>query len=166
MEDYVYILDYLPTGRPGYRRGPISYGIGEKQFTLLELIPKPNVSLNIGERVYVGKELEKREKITKVKGRVNYEDLTIVGIGASAGGFEAFQKFLPKLSKNKNISYVIAQHLDPKQLTLFGELLSKYSSFEIIPVEDGKKIESNHIYYCPPNKDVTCLLYTSPSPRD
>ena len=39
MEDYVYILDYLPTGRPGYRRGVLAYGIGENQFTLLELIP-------------------------------------------------------------------------------------------------------------------------------
>ena len=76
MEDYVYILDYLPTGRPGYRRGALAYGVGENQFTLLELIPKPNVTLSIGERVYVGKELEKRKKIAKVKGRVNYEDLT------------------------------------------------------------------------------------------
>ncbi len=76
MEDYVYILDYLPTGRVGHRKGAIAYGIGENQFTLLELIPKPNVTLSIGERIYVGKELEKREKIAKVKGRVNYEDLT------------------------------------------------------------------------------------------
>ncbi|MCD6481583.1 MAG: DUF655 domain-containing protein [Thermoplasmata archaeon] len=76
MEDYVYILDYLPTGRVGHRRGAIAYGIGESQFTLLELIPKPDVTLSIGERIYVGKELEKREKIAKVKGRVNYDDLT------------------------------------------------------------------------------------------
>ncbi len=86
---------------------------------------------------------------------LKYEDLIIVGIGASAGGFEAFQKFLPKLPQNKNISYVIAQHLDPRQPTLFGELLSKYSSFKITPIENGRKIESNHIYYCPPNKDIT-----------
>ena len=76
MEDYVYILDYLPTGRPGHRRGIIAYGVGENQFTLLELIPKPNVTLSIGEKIYVGKELNKRDKISKVKGRVNYEDLT------------------------------------------------------------------------------------------
>jgi len=83
-----------------------------------------------------------------------YEDLYVVGIGASAGGFEAFQKFLPKLSHTSNISYVITQHLDPKQPTLFGELLSKFSSLQIIQIKDGQKIEPDKIYYCPPNKDV------------
>ncbi|KAA0005508.1 MAG: DUF655 domain-containing protein [Thermoplasmata archaeon] len=76
MEDYVYILDYLPMGRHPYKRRPVAYGIGESQFTLLELIPKPNVTLSIGERVYVGKELDKREKIMKVKGRISYDELT------------------------------------------------------------------------------------------
>jgi putative nucleotide binding protein len=81
MEDYVYILDYLAHGRSGYRRYPISYGIGEDKFTLLELLPKSRASLSIGERVYVGKEREKRKKIDKVKGRINYEDLTAAAHG-------------------------------------------------------------------------------------
>ena len=86
---------------------------------------------------------------------MSYNDLYVVGIGASAGGFEALQKFLPRLPKNKNIAYIIAQHLDPKRPTLFGELLSKSSSFKVIPINDGEKIKANHIYFCPPNKDVT-----------
>jgi len=85
----------------------------------------------------------------------NYNDLVIVGIGASAGGFEAFQKFIPRLPQSRNISYIIAQHLDPKRPTLFGELLSKYSAFEIKAVNDGEQIAPNCIYYCPPSKDVT-----------
>lgn len=87
---------------------------------------------------------------------MDYKDLHIVGIGASAGGFEALQKFLPKLPQhNDTISYIIAQHLDPKRPTLFGELLSKYSSFNVIPINDGEEIKGKHIYYCPPSKDVT-----------
>lgn len=81
MEDYVYILDFLSTGKHGYRKGALAYGIGEGQFTLLELIPKPNISLTIGERVYVGKEKEERNKIAKVKGRINYDDLTAAAHG-------------------------------------------------------------------------------------
>ena len=81
MEDFVYILDYLATGRPGYKKGPLAYGVGEKQFTLLELIPKSDTTLSIGEGVYVGKDLEKRNKIAKVKGRVNYDDLTSTAHG-------------------------------------------------------------------------------------
>ncbi len=135
MEDYVYILDYLPTGRPGYRRGPISYGIGEKQFTLLELIPKPNVSLNIGERVYVGKELEKREKITKVKGRVNYEDLTSTAHG------EIFYVVLD-IVKNNEERFVKFFNECPAITTRFHALellpgLGKKTMLEII--EERKK---------------------------
>ena len=81
MEDYVYILDYLSVGRPGHKRGPLAYGIGEKQFTLLELIPKPDVTISIGEKVYVGKDMAKRKKIAKVKGRVNYDELTSTAHG-------------------------------------------------------------------------------------
>ncbi len=88
---------------------------------------------------------------------VNYEDLYVVGIGSSAGGFEAFQKFLPRLPHSENITYIIAQHLDPARPTLFGDLLSKYSSFEITPVEDGQKVEGGLICYSPPNKDVTVI---------
>ncbi|MBU0497145.1 MAG: DUF655 domain-containing protein [Candidatus Thermoplasmatota archaeon] len=78
MEDYVYILDYLQKGRadsPPHKRRPVVYGIGENQFTLLELIPRRDAAFTIGERIYVGKEATKRLKIEKIKGRVNYDEL-------------------------------------------------------------------------------------------
>ena len=84
MEDYVYVLDYLPKGRgdlPPHKRYPIVYGVGEDQFTLLELVPKSNTSLNIGDRIYVGKDPVKREQIKKIKGRIDYHDLTATAHG-------------------------------------------------------------------------------------
>lgn len=80
----MYILDFLPNGRPdapGHRREPTAYGVGETQFTLLELIPKPGAPLQVGERVYIGKEVEKREKIAKVRGRVDYGQMTATAHG-------------------------------------------------------------------------------------
>ncbi|MFO7677050.1 MAG: DUF655 domain-containing protein [Thermoplasmatota archaeon] len=79
MEDYVYVLDYLPKGRgdvPSFKRKPIVYALGENQFTFLELIPKQNTNFTIGERIYVGRDSQKRKKIEKIKGRVNFEELT------------------------------------------------------------------------------------------
>lgn len=79
MEDYAYILDYLPQGRleeKSFKRTPLAIAIGENEFKLFELIPKPNVSLIIGERVYIGKDKEKREKILHVKRRISYDELT------------------------------------------------------------------------------------------
>jgi len=84
VEDYVYVLDYLPEGRgdlPPHKRIPLVYGIGENQFTLLELVPKKGVTFNIGERIYVGKDPNLRKKIAKIKGRVNYEDMTSTAHG-------------------------------------------------------------------------------------
>ena len=84
MEDYVYVLDYLAKGRgdvPPHKRQPVVYGIGENQFTLLELVPKDDATFNIGERIYVGKDSDKRKKIAKIKGRINYEDLTSTAHG-------------------------------------------------------------------------------------
>ncbi len=84
MEDYVYVLDYLPKGRgdlPPHKRYPVVYGIGEKQFTLLELIPRTGESFSTGERIYVGKDSKKRNKISKIKGRINYKDMTSTAHG-------------------------------------------------------------------------------------
>ncbi|MEE9152296.1 MAG: DUF655 domain-containing protein [Thermoplasmata archaeon] len=79
MEDYAFILDYLPQGRPDenrYKRGPLAYGLGTYQFKILELSPKPDVKIQVGENVYIGKEAEKRKKILHVKRRIGYDDLT------------------------------------------------------------------------------------------
>ena len=55
MEDYARILDYMPQGLPDdrkFKREPIAYALGEQQFKLFELVPKPDVSLAVGDKVY------------------------------------------------------------------------------------------------------------------
>lgn len=79
MEDHAHILDYLPHGRAdkrGFKREPVSYAIGENEFKLFELTPKDNVGLTVGDRVYIGKDVDQRHEILHVKRRVRYEDLT------------------------------------------------------------------------------------------
>jgi putative nucleotide binding protein len=79
MEDYVYILDYLPQGRPDSppsRREPTLLGLGEQQFTLFELVPKPGASFTIGDKAYIGKDVETRSLVQKIRGRITYQELT------------------------------------------------------------------------------------------
>jgi putative nucleotide binding protein len=77
-EEYAYVLDYLPHGKPGAPRHP--YGralvqlIGEAYFTLLEALPQRNADFNIRERIYIGK--FGRTKIDHVIGRISYDELT------------------------------------------------------------------------------------------
>ncbi|MCJ7464161.1 MAG: DUF655 domain-containing protein, partial [Thermoplasmata archaeon] len=79
MEDFAHLLDYLPQGLPGertFRREPLAYALGENEFKLFELVPKPNAQMTIGQRVYIGKEAERRAEILHVKRRVSFEELT------------------------------------------------------------------------------------------
>ena len=81
MEDYAYILDYLPQGATGggfSRREPVCYAVGDEEFKLFELVPKAGVQVDIGVRTYIGKDSAevKRDVIDHVKRRINYKDLT------------------------------------------------------------------------------------------
>ncbi|MEA2089143.1 MAG: DUF655 domain-containing protein [Thermoproteota archaeon] len=77
-EEYAYVLDFLPRGRPGarqsYRTGTLVQMVGENFFTLLEAIAKEDIKLSPFDRVYVGK--KGRKKITYIMGRIGYEELT------------------------------------------------------------------------------------------
>jgi putative nucleotide binding protein len=81
-EEYAYILDFLPHGRPGihvsgragYRAGALVQLIGEGFFTLLEALVKEGVMLKADDRVFVGKEA--RNEITYIIGRIGFDELT------------------------------------------------------------------------------------------
>lgn len=99
MEDYVHILDYLPDGRPGApqsRREPTLLGLGEQQFTLFELVPKAGASFTIGDRAYVGKDVETRNLIQKIRGRIAYHELTPAAHGELPYVIEDIVKSDPK----------------------------------------------------------------------
>jgi putative nucleotide binding protein len=77
-EEYAYVLDYLPYGRPSarpnYRAGALVQVVGEEFFTLLEAIVREGLVIKPYERVYVGK--ESRGEITYIIGRIGYDELT------------------------------------------------------------------------------------------
>ncbi|WP_456328246.1 DUF655 domain-containing protein [Archaeoglobus sp.] len=81
LEDYAYVLDFLPYGhpddkRPLHRREPLAQVVGEKFFTLLEVSVKKDKNPLVGDRVYIGKDLMQRDVVNKIKRRLRYEDLT------------------------------------------------------------------------------------------
>ncbi len=81
LEDYAYVLDFLPYGhpddkRPIHKREPLAHVVGEKFFTLLEVSVKKDKNPLVGDKVYIGKELDKRDVVNKIKRRLRYEDLT------------------------------------------------------------------------------------------
>ncbi|MBR7005415.1 MAG: DUF655 domain-containing protein [Candidatus Methanomethylophilaceae archaeon] len=81
MEEYAYVLDYLPTGVSGGgmgRREPVIYAISDEEFKLFALIPKAGATVSIEDRVYIGKDTpeKKRDVVERVRSRIGYNDLT------------------------------------------------------------------------------------------
>jgi len=82
------------------------------------------------------------------------KEFPIVGIGASAGGLKALEKFFDNTPPKENIAFVVIQHLDPKHESFMSGLLEKHTEMKVSTVENEQKIEPNHLYLKPPGKDV------------
>jgi two-component system, chemotaxis family, CheB/CheR fusion protein len=94
----------------------------------------------------------------------------IVGIGASAGGLDAFKNFFGALPGDSGLAFVLIQHLDPTRDSLTAELVSAYTQMRVAQVEDGMRVAANRVYVIPPNKylrirDRTLRLSAPTAPR-
>jgi two-component system, chemotaxis family, CheB/CheR fusion protein len=79
---------------------------------------------------------------------------TVVGIGASAGGFEATTALLSNLPSDLGCALVVLQHLDPTHESKLAELLSHNSPLQIVQIKSGMEVERNRMYVLPPNATV------------
>ena len=98
-----------------------------------------------------------REIENKIAGRGNIRStsFTIVGIGASAGGFEALESFFKNMPPDSGLAFVVIQHLDPNFKNMLPELLQKTTLMPVSQITDNLKVCPNHIYIIPPNKTLT-----------
>ncbi len=76
----------------------------------------------------------------------------VVGLGASAGGLEAFKQFFTAMPAESGLAFVLIQHLDPTHISLTDELLSKHTKMRVVQVTDEMCVEPNHVYVIPPNR--------------
>src|SRR5258708_39080699 len=79
----------------------------------------------------------------------------IVGIGASAGGLEAFSELLRQLPVKTGMAFVLVQHLDPKHSSELKEILGRTTEIPVAEVRDGTVVRPDHIYVIPPDTVMT-----------
>jgi len=82
------------------------------------------------------------------------QTLTVVGIGASAGGLEALEQLFSVMPQDTGLAFVVVQHLSPDFKSMMDELLSRRTKIPVVLVEDGMRVEPNHIYLIPAKKDM------------
>jgi two-component system, chemotaxis family, CheB/CheR fusion protein len=75
----------------------------------------------------------------------------IVGIGASAGGFEAISRLLRNLPTDTGLAFVLIQHLDPTHKSILAELLAKVTQMPVQQVKHGMPLKPNQVFVVPPN---------------
>src|SRR2546430_2400484 len=78
----------------------------------------------------------------------------IVGVGASAGGLEAFTQLLKALPADTGMAFILIQHLDPAHSSFLSQALSRTTSMKVLEVESGVLVAPNHVYVIPSNADV------------
>ena len=88
-------------------------------------------------------------KFKEHKGRV-----TIVAIGASAGGLDPYERFFDITKDDSGVAYVIIQHLSPNFQSMMDELLARHSKMKIERVVDGMVVKPNTIYLNPPRTEM------------
>ncbi|KJS01654.1 MAG: chemotaxis protein CheB [Desulfobulbaceae bacterium BRH_c16a] len=81
----------------------------------------------------------------------------IVGIGASAGGLEALELFLKNVPPSCGLAFVIVSHLSPTHKDMMAELLQRHTTMPVTQIEDRIRIEPDHVYVIPPNRDLSLL---------
>lgn len=82
------------------------------------------------------------------------DELSMVGIGSSAGGIEALSLLVKYLPQDLNCAYVIAQHLSPNYKSILHEILNRESKLLVKKVTDGEKPKKDTVYVIPPNKNL------------
>ena len=92
----------------------------------------------------------------------------VVGIGASAGGLDAFRKFFDALSPDLGMAFILIQHLDPTHQSMMVDLLAGHTPMTVQQAEDGMPLEREHIYIIPPGSylSISCGALRLSQPRE
>lgn len=78
----------------------------------------------------------------------------VVGIGASAGGLEALERFFDHVEAETTMAFVVVQHLSPDFKSVMDELLRRHTELPIHLVEEAMPVEAGHVYLIPPKKEM------------
>jgi two-component system CheB/CheR fusion protein len=106
--------------------------------------------------------LPQQKKNKKVKSESPAESnqersFPIVGIGASAGGLEAFTDFLKNLPKNTGMAFVFIQHLAAGQESLLTDILARSTPMAVHKVKNDMPVDRNTVYVIPPDVSMTIV---------
>jgi two-component system, chemotaxis family, CheB/CheR fusion protein len=78
----------------------------------------------------------------------------IVGIGASAGGLDACQRFLQHAPADQGMAFVVILHLAPAGKSHVAEILQRATPMKVSQVTGTERIEPDHVYVIAPGTSL------------
>jgi Methylase of chemotaxis methyl-accepting proteins len=103
----------------------------------------------------ISKNSEKQENKDTANDKPAKNEFLIAGLGASAGGIQAFKEFFQHVPEKSGIAYVVILHLSPDHDSKLAEVLQSTTKIPVRQVTEKIKVEPNHVYVVPPNKHLT-----------
>jgi len=79
----------------------------------------------------------------------------VVGVGASAGGLEAFKRLIRVIPEKSGVAYILVQHLEPTHESMLVDILQKVTPLPVQEITNNVRVEPDHIYVIPSNKLLT-----------
>ena len=80
--------------------------------------------------------------------------LTIVGIGASAGGLKALRSFFEALPATTGMAFVVITHLHPEHESHLADILQGDTKMQVSQVNSKVDVGPDHVYVIPPNRSI------------
>ncbi len=88
------------------------------------------------------------------------DSFPIIGVGASAGGLEAFEQLFRYMPPETGMAFVLVPHLDPDHESMLTEILQRSTTMPVVEAQDQMPVMPNHVYVIAPNRDMTIFHNT------
>ena len=82
-------------------------------------------------------------------------NLPIVGIGASAGGVEALERFFKSMPADNGMGFVVVTHLPPNRVSMLAAIIGRSAQMPVVDARDDETVEAEHVYVLPPGAILT-----------
>lgn len=98
---------------------------------------------------------EEEHSINSAHNKAKKDEFLIVGLGASAGGIQAFREFFQHTPPKSGIVYVVILHLSPDHDSSLAKVLQAVTKMPVLQVTEKVQVEKDHVYVVPPNQHLT-----------
>ncbi len=119
-----------------------------KQGKSTRIKTKPKSKIKTKSKVKTEETKIRKRKISS-KASFSQESFPIVGIGASAGGLEAFEDFFSQIDSETGMAFVIVTHQHPGYVSALPEIIGKFTGMELLTIKDGMQVRQNCVYLIP-----------------